>query len=159
MLPARFRCTASRLAAFGAFALAGVAAAAALLREGGDGRAEAEVVDSGRALYAAHCAACHGAELEGEADWRTPRPDGRLRAPPHDASGHTWHHADEVLFRITKHGSAAVVGGGYESDMIGFGEVLTDREIRDVLAFIRSTWPERERAYQAEITRRAEAGG
>lgn len=159
MLPARLRRTASRLAAVGAVALAGVAAGAALLREGGDGRAEAEVIASGRALYAENCGACHGANLEGAPDWRTPKPDGRLRAPPHDAGGHTWHHADEVLFRITKHGSAAVIGGGYESDMIGFGEVLTDREIRDVLAFIRSTWPERERAYQAEITRRAETGG
>jgi hypothetical protein len=43
--------------------------------------------------------------------------------------------------------------------MIGFGDVMTDDEIRDVLAFIKSGWPERERAHQAEITRRAEAGG
>ena len=43
--------------------------------------------------------------------------------------------------------------------MIGFGDVMSDAEIRDVLAFIKSTWPERERAYQAEITARSEAGG
>jgi hypothetical protein len=71
----------------------------------------------GRAVYDAHCAACHGAELEGQPDWRTPLPSGRLPAPPHDASGHTWHHPDAVLFRIVRDGAAAVVGGGYESDM------------------------------------------
>ena len=47
-----------------------------------------------------------------------------------------------------------MVGGGYESDMMGFGDVLDDSEIRDILAFIKSRWPARERAYQAEITRR-----
>lgn len=66
----------------------------------------------------------------------------------------TWHHSDELLFRIVKEGTAAVVGGGYESDMPGFAVVLSDAEIRAVLAFIRSTWPERERRYQSEVSRR-----
>lgn len=52
--------------------------------------------------------------------------------------------------RMPAPGPAAVVGGGYQSDMPGFGNVLTDEEIRAVLAFIKSTWPERERAYQAD---------
>jgi mono/diheme cytochrome c family protein len=102
----------------------------------------------GRRLYGEQCARCHGANLEGQPDWQSRRPDGRLPAPPHDASGHTWHHPDGVLFRITRDGTAAVVGGGYESDMPGFGDVLPDAEIRAVLAFIKSTWPERERGFQ-----------
>jgi mono/diheme cytochrome c family protein len=77
-----------------------------------------------------------------------------LPAPPHDASGHTWHHGDAVLFRITKEGPAAVVGGGYRSAMPGFADVLSDEDIWAVLAFIRSTWPERQRAYQAEMSAR-----
>jgi mono/diheme cytochrome c family protein len=113
----------------------------------------------GAALYADHCASCHGANLEGARDWREPGPNGRLPAPPHDATGHTWHHADTVLFEITKYGSAAVIGGGYQSDMIGFGDVMSDAEIRDALAFIKSTWPDRERAHQAAITARSAAGG
>jgi mono/diheme cytochrome c family protein len=142
--------------ALGAAVGVGVAAVALAVLVGfGPGRSEAEVVASGRAIYAAQCASCHGAALEGDPDWRTPLADGRLRAPPHDATGHTWHHPDDVLFRITKHGSAAVVGGGYVSDMPRFDGLLTDEEIRDVLAFIRSAWPERERAYQAEVTRRS----
>jgi mono/diheme cytochrome c family protein len=107
----------------------------------------------GRAIYGAHCASCHGAELEGQHHWTRALPTGRMPAPPHDATGHTWHHGDGVLFRITKEGVAAVVGGGYESDMPAFEGVLGDDEIRAVLAYIKSTWPEREGRYQAEISR------
>ena len=115
---------------------------------------DAETLAEGRAIYEAHCAACHhGAELEGQPDWRSPHPSGRLPAPPHDASGHTWHHPDDVLFRIVKEGTAAIVGGGYESDMPGFGDVLSDTEIRAVLKYIKSTWPERERTYQENVSR------
>ena len=110
-------------------------------------------LERGAALYADHCATCHGPELEGQPDWRSPLPSGRLPAPPHDASGHTWHHSDDVLFRVVREGTAAVVGGGYESDMAGFGNVLSDPEIRTVLAYIKSTWPERERRHQENVSR------
>lgn len=102
---------------------------------------DAKVVALGQALYADHCAACHGADLEGAPDWQVPGPDGLMPAPPHDASGHTWHHADDLLVAITREGMAAVVGGGYESGMPGFGDLLDDAEIRAILAFIKSTWP------------------
>ena len=75
-----------------------------------------------------------------------------MPAPPHDENGHTWHHSDADLFRLIKEGVAAAVGGNYESDMPAFEDVLSDEEILAVLAFIKSAWPERERAYQAEIT-------
>lgn len=114
--------------------------------------ASAEVIEQGRQVYADQCASCHGADLEGQPDWRSPLPSGRLPAPPHDESGHTWHHADEVLFRIVEEGTAAIVGGGYESDMPGFADVLSETEIRAVLAYIKSTWPERERAYQENVS-------
>ena len=115
--------------------------------------ASADVIAQGRQIYADQCAACHGADQEGQPDWRTPLASGRSPAPPHDESGHTWHHSDEVLFRIVKEGTAAVVGGGYESDMPGFADVLSDAEIRAVLDYIKSTWPERERSYQLEVSR------
>ncbi|WP_229666066.1 c-type cytochrome [Wenxinia marina] len=130
--------------------------AGALLLWAGSGASDtappdARTLAEGRALYEAHCAACHGAELGGQPDWRTPLPSGRLPAPPHDASGHTWHHPDDLLVRIIREGTSAVVGGGYESDMPGFGDVLSDAEIKAVLAWIKSTWPERERAYQESL--------
>ena len=81
-------------------------------------------------------------------------PNGRMPAPPHDASGHTWHHSDQELFLITKEGLAAVVPG-YESDMPAFGDRLSDEEIRVVLAFIKSTWPERERNFHEAVSRAA----
>ena len=123
-------------------------------RSGSTAAASAQVIEQGRQVYADQCASCHGANLEGQPDWRSPLPSGRLPAPPHDESGHTWHHADEVLFRIVKEGTAAIVGGSYESDMPGFADALSDAEIRAVLAFIKSTWPERERGYQEEVSRR-----
>lgn len=144
-----------------------VAAAAAVLVVGAawygsvDGRRvpPATTLALGRSIYQAHCAECHGAKLEGQPNWQQPLPSGRLPAPPHDASGHTWHHSDRLLFDITKRGTAAVVGGGYESDMPGFDGVLSDPEIGAVLGYIKSTWPERERRYQWEATRRDRAGG
>ncbi|MCF6103950.1 c-type cytochrome [Mesorhizobium muleiense] len=132
-------------------ALLGVAALALIWSFGAS---EAAAVARGRQLYSANCASCHGASLEGQPDWKRQLPSGRMPAPPHDASGHTWHHPDGVLFRITKKGPAAVVGNGYASDMPGFEDILSDEEIRAVLAFIKSTWPERERAYQSEMSRR-----
>lgn len=125
--------------------------------QGGTNDVSAVTVSLGRRLYAQRCAACHGIRLEGQPDWQSPLPSGRMPAPPHDASGHTWHHPDGVLFRITREGPAAVVGGDHQSDMPRFGEILGDAEIRAVLAFIKSTWPERERAYQEEMSRRERA--
>ena len=140
--------------ALGILAAISGAATLAVTWQFGANPGEAAAIARGRQLYAANCASCHGAKLEGQPDWKRPLPSGRMPAPPHDASGHTWHHPDGVLLRITKEGPAAVVGNGYESDMQGFGDVLSDEEIRAVLTFIKSTWPDRERAYQAEMSRR-----
>ena len=111
----------------------------------------------GQEDYAANCASCHGANLEGQPDWRRRNENGRMPAPPHDANGHTWHHADRQLFTITKLGVSAIVPG-YESDMPAFEGILSDDEIVAVLAFIKSTWPERERGFQAEVTANDEGG-
>jgi mono/diheme cytochrome c family protein len=100
-------------------------------------------VARGKLLYANQCAACHGANLEGQPDWRTRLPNGRLPAPPHDKSGHTWHHPDAVLFDIVKNGlvPGKTAPDGYQSDMPGFGQTLSDADIVAVLAYIKSTWP------------------
>ncbi len=95
----------------------------------------------GQSVYGKNCAACHGAKLEGQPNWRVRKPDGRLPAPPHDETGHSWHHSDDVLFGITKKGIAGYASPGYESDMPAFGEILTDEEIWAVFAFIKSRWP------------------
>lgn len=115
---------------------------------------DAETVARGKAIYSDQCASCHGANLEGQANWRERLPSGRLPAPPHDRTGHTWHHPDAQLFDLTKRGPAAVVGGGYQSDMPGFADILSDAEIVDVLSYIKSTWPESIQARHDEINLR-----
>lgn len=108
---------------------------------------------NGRTLYAKECASCHGANLEGQPNWRVPEEDGVMRAPPHDKSGHTWHHDNKLLFDYTKFGGKALFEArgltGFKSGMPGFSEILTDEGIWDILAYIRSTWPERIREIQA----------
>lgn len=79
-------------------------------------------------------------------------PNGRLPAPPHDETGHTWHHSDKQLFTIVKFGLAAI-SPGYESDMPAFSGVVTDEQITLVLDYIKSTWPGRAKAYQADRSR------
>jgi mono/diheme cytochrome c family protein len=112
-------------------------------------------VTQGQGIYTDHCAACHGDRLQGQPDWQTRDADGYLPAPPHDPSGHTWHHPDQQLFDITKHGIEAIVGNGYRSRMMGYEGILTDSEITAVLAYIKSTWPARVIAVHDRINRDA----
>lgn len=111
---------------------------------------------AGRNLYAQHCASCHGADLEGEANWKTRKEDGTMPAPPHDATGHTWHHDSLLLFEYTQLGGAGALAKrgitDFASAMPGFGETLSNGEIWDILAFIQSTWPEEVQDIQAART-------
>lgn len=111
-------------------------------------------VASGEAVYRQHCAACHGAGLEGQDNWRRRLPSGRMPAPPHDASGHTWHHPDEVLFGITKEGliPGKYAPPGYESDMPAFAGKISDEEIWAVLTYIKSSWPPDIQRAQDDLT-------
>lgn len=117
-------------------------------------------VARGAEIYAQQCATCHGRELEGQPGWRLRRADGRLPAPPHDASGHTWHHPDATLFGITRRGLVPPYAPeGYLSDMPAFEDTLTDADIWAVLAFIKSRWPAETRRFQQDINERAQEQG
>ncbi len=113
---------------------------------------QARQIALGQSVYAENCASCHGKQLEGQPDWQTPLASGRLPAPPHDATGHSWHHSDEMLFNVTRNGLKPYAGENYESDMPAFVDTLKDDEIRAVIEFVKSTWPERERTYQQQMT-------
>lgn len=109
-----------------------------------------QLVEMGKPLYYMHCASCHGKDRKGESpNWREFKADGTLPAPPHDETGHTWHHSDQLLFDYTKKGGAAIVPDGFKSAMPAFKGTLSDTEIRAILAFIKNRWPKHIQEKQA----------
>ena len=104
---------------------------------------DTNIVALGRTVYGAHCAACHGVDLEGQKNWKRPGPDGLMPAPPHDETGHTWHHKDELLFALTRNGVTSMLGPNstYKSAMPAYVGILSDEEIVAVLSYIKSRWP------------------
>ena len=118
---------------------------------------DAAVVGLGRVVYAENCASCHGVALEGQAKWRQRDADGYLPAPPHDETGHTWHHPDSYLFLMTKYGIENIIGKTYPNNMPAYGDKLTDEEILAVLSYIKSTWSDRTQRRHDEINVRAKA--
>ena len=104
-------------------------------------------VAQGRGLYNQYCAACHGISGEGQPDWKIPNEDGSFNPPPHDISGHTWHHDDKLLLEIVTQGSDFP-----QSQMPTFGNQLTDDEVQAILEYIKSWWGPEERAFQWQVT-------
>ncbi len=107
-----------------------------------------EWVTQGALVYAQHCASCHGANLEGAPDWKQPLPDGSFPPPPHDSSGHTWHHPESLLLAIIADGGDPA----YNSKMPAFKDKLSDQERRAVLEFIKSSWGKNEAEFQWWMT-------
>ncbi len=105
-------------------------------------------VESGQELYGLQCAVCHGVDLQGDPDWKTPNADGSFRPPPQDVSGHTWHHSDQLLVEIISEGS-----GLTPSAMPLYDDTLTQDEILSIIEFFKSTWGPEERLFQWERTR------
>lgn len=119
---------------------------------------DARIVARGKIVYQGSCAACHGANLEGQPNWQDPLANGRMPAPPHSVEGHTWHHDDAMLIDLTTRGTQAVVGGSYKSDMPGYGDKLSRDDIIAVLSFIKSSWPKEIRDANNNINLNAQAG-
>lgn len=110
----------------------------------------------GAQVYEARCASCHGGHGEGDPNWRSWGPDGRLPPPPHDSTGHTWHHADGLLYRIVTLGTAGALGDSLHASRYGmpaFGALLTPREIHAVLTYIKTGWSTPQRRRQAQVSR------
>jgi mono/diheme cytochrome c family protein len=115
-----------------------------------------EIIQLGETVYVQQCASCHGVNLEGQLDWKIQNEDGSFRAPPHDDTGHTWHHGDPTLLEAIRLGGARFndlnIGG--TSNMPAFSDILSDEEITAVLTYIKSTWTEENQGWQEEATRR-----
>jgi mono/diheme cytochrome c family protein len=112
--------------------------------------ADSKAVALGRQVYETQCASCHGVNLEGQAGRKEPNPDGSFRAPPHDETGHTWHHNDAYLVESIKLGGGRLPAGQGVSAMPAYENVLSEEEINAVLAYIKSTWPPDIRLAQAQ---------
>lgn len=112
------------------------------------------LVMQGKAIYTNNCAACHGESLQGQPNWRERMPNGKLPAPPHDKTGHTWHHPDAMLVDMVRNGlvPGKTAPAGYVSDMPAYGGILSDDEIIAVLTYIKSTWPPKVLEAQKEVT-------
>ncbi len=107
----------------------------------------------GEQLYQNNCAQCHGLRGEGDPNWRQRNPDGTLLPPPHNSTGHTWHHADSLLYQIIHDGGAIYETLGFKSSMPAFGDQLTPEEIWAVITYFKSLWDPDQRASQAEVSR------
>jgi mono/diheme cytochrome c family protein len=111
---------------------------------------DSEAIALGRQVYETQCASCHGLNLEGQANWQEPNPDGSFRGPPHDETGHTWHHNDAYLIESIKLGGARLSASQGVSAMPAYENILSDEQISAVLAYIKSEWPTDIRVSQAQ---------
>lgn len=103
----------------------------------GDVQDRAAAIAKGKQIYGQHCAACHGANLEGP---ENPKEFGKRVPPRLDGHGHAGHHDDAYLTRQILRGSRDANGRPVDDGMPPFKDVLSVEAIHDVLSYIRSTW-------------------
>ena len=113
------------------------------------------VVSLGKEIYAQNCASCHGINLEGHANWRQRDANGYMLAPPHNESGHTWHHSDDYLFSMTKYGIENIIDKKYPNNMPVYERQLSDEQIIAALSYIKSTWSRLTQRQHDQINARA----
>lgn len=90
----------------------------------------------GLALYQQTCAACHGNDGQGAANWQKRDAQGKYKAPPLNGTAHTWHHPQRILTQIIRNGTQRIGGS-----MPAWKDTLSDTQIDDVLYWIKSQWP------------------
>ena len=110
------------------------------------------MIAKGKIAYENNCVSCHQVNLSGAENWKELDEDGHRKAPPLNGTGHTWHHDDKTLHSIIKYGLAKLVSN-YQGKMAGFGDVLNDDEIDNVLAYIKSYWPKEKYQYQIDLNK------
>ena len=99
------------------------------------------LVKLGKNVILENCALCHDTQFEGQTNWQNRDNEGYISAPPHDETGHTWHHLDEYLLLMTKYSIEEIIGKKYHNNMPAYEKILTEKEIITVLSFIKSSWP------------------
>ena len=109
---------------------------------------------SGRRIYQTQCASCHGVRGEGAPGWEQPNEQGELPAPPHNRDGHTWKHADGVLYDTVKNGWRDPFNKTERLTMPAFGQTLSPKEIRAVIDYLKTLWTPEQRRFQLKESRR-----
>jgi len=117
---------------------------------GGPGSADSTPtgVSQGRQIYEQYCAACHGWQGEGAANWKKPDEKGEMPPPPHDETGHTWRHSDAMLFKMIAEGWRYPFNKSDRLTMPAFEEQMTVQEIQSVIDYLKTLWTEEQRDYQ-----------
>ena len=138
-----------------AAAMAFAAAAAAHATADGPPPLDPAIVEKGRAIYERQCASCHGLEGEGAPNWQQRNAQGELPAPAHDLEGHTWKHSDAMLYRIVREGWRDPFNKTERLTMPAFKEVLSPKEIRAVITYLKTLWTPKQRRFQWEESRDA----
>ena len=110
-------------------------------------------IEAGKLLYNQYCASCHQINLAGAKNWKGFDEDGHRKVPPLNGTGHTWHHSDELLHKIIKHGFAKLIKN-YEGKMMGFGDNIEDEGIDNILSYIKSYWNDDIYFHQLEISKK-----
>ncbi len=88
-----------------------------------------EVLAQGEAIFNETCAACHGAEGEGDV------------GPALNGSMHSWHHVDAQLRSV-------ILDGRPGTPMVGHRGHLTEEEVDAVLSYLKAWWTPEQRAMQ-----------
>ncbi len=103
-------------------------------------------VDSGKTLFAANCAVCHGDRAQGTPQWHKPLPNGKYPPPPLDGSAHAWHHPLRGLKSSIQNGGVALGG-----TMPGFKGRLDEAQQEALIAYFQSLWSDQ--IYQVWLQR------
>jgi mono/diheme cytochrome c family protein len=114
---------------------------------------DSESVESGRAIYGQYCASCHGANAQGAPGWQERDEHGELRAPPHNAEGHTWRHSDAMLYEMVSKGWRDPFNKTKRLTMPAFSEALSPEQIRAVILYLKTLWMSEQRDFQSEESR------
>lgn len=94
-----------------------------------------DLLSTGQQLYQKHCANCHGADAEGDPNWRQLGSGGRIRPPPLNGTGHTWHHPLLALIDVIMNGSPRE-----QANMPAWRERFSSEEVFAVIAWFQSHW-------------------
>ncbi|MFN7944230.1 MAG: cytochrome c [Blastocatellia bacterium] len=95
-----------------------------------------ETIEAGKKLYQRHCASCHGPQGKGDGS------QALAGGTPSDLTDETWDYgsSDGEIF--------VAIRDGVSADMLAYKDKLTDKQIWQLVTFIRSIGPKPAREHQ-----------